>query len=198
MASYKNFSKKDRQRKDSTYGNSKQDGETTTINKQQIKGLHNNKDIILPMLSYFRYYPDRFIDFISTENSKIRLYFFQRLYLRVIMRYRKVFITATRGTSKSFLTHLAFVLKCIMYPNNKLFVCAPGKEQAAKITQECLDDVFSFFPALREEVKFYIQNKDYTKLIFYNGSRYDVVQMRDSARGGRKHIICDLLPVMAI
>ena len=69
---------------------------------------------------------------------------------------------------------------------NKVVCCAPGKEQAAKITQECLDDIFDFFPLLREEVKLYKKDKDYTKLIFYNGSKYDVVQMKDSARGGRR------------
>ncbi len=103
-----------------------------------------------------------------------------------MLRYRKVFLTATRGTSKSFLQNLAFVLKCIMYPRTKLFCCAVGKEQAAKITADCLNDIFEFYPALRAEVKTFIENKDYTKLIFYNGSKYDVVQMRDSTRGGRR------------
>ncbi len=86
----------------------------------------------------------------------------------------------------SFLQNLAFVLKCIMYPRIRLFCCAPGKEQAAKITADCLNDIFEFWPLLRNEVKRFIENKDYTKLIFYNGSRYDVVQMRDSTRGGRR------------
>ena len=86
----------------------------------------------------------------------------------------------------SFLQNLAFVLLCIMYPRTKLFCCAPGKEQAAKITQECLDDIFDFFPLLGEEVKIFKREKDYTKLVFYNGSKYDVVQMKDSSRGGRR------------
>jgi hypothetical protein len=102
------------------------------------------------------------------------------------MRYRKVFLTATRGTSKSFLQNLSFVLRCIMYPKTKLFTCAVGKEQAAKITADNLNDIFEFYPLLRQEVKTFTENKDYTKLIFHNGSRYDVVQMRDSTRGGRR------------
>ena len=106
------------------------------------------------------------------------------------MRYRKVFLTATRGTSKSYLQNLSFVLKCIMYSNTKLFTCAVGKEQAAKITADNLNDIFEHYPLLRNEVRTFVENKDYTKLIFHNGSKYDVVQMRDSTRGGRRYGGC--------
>ncbi len=186
MSSYNNFSKKDRARKDSNYNTNPDNFEVRKVNKDKIKSFEKLKPKWRELCSYFRFYPDRFIDFIQPDDAKIKLYFYQRIYLRIMFRFRKVFITATRGTSKSFLQNLAFVLLCIMYPRTKLFCCAPGKEQAAKITQECLDDIFDFFPLLREEVKLYKKDKDYTKLIFYNGSKYDVVQMKDSARGGRR------------
>lgn len=186
MASHKNYSKKDRQVKDSDTFKNPQNFETNKVNQNSIKNFADIKERWKEMCSYFRWYPDKFIDYISPPDCKIKLYFYQRVYLRIMMRYRKVFITATRGTSKSFLQNLCFVLKCVMYSNTKLFTCAVGKEQAAKITQDCLDDIFEFFPLLRDEVKIYTKNKDYTKLTFYNGSKYDVVQMRDSTRGGRR------------
>ncbi len=186
MASYNNFSLKDRARKDSNYNTNPDNFEVRKVNKKQIKDFQALKPKWRELCSYFRHYPDRFIDFIQPEDAKIKLYFYQRIYLRIMFRYRKVFITATRGTSKSFLQNLAFVLLCIMYPRTKLFCCAPGKEQAARITQECLDDIFEFFPLLKEEVKIFKREKDYTKLVFYNGSKYDVVQMKDSSRGGRR------------
>lgn len=138
------------------------------------------------LCSYFRWYPDKFLDFIKQPDSKISLYFYQRVYLRIMMRYRKVFITATRGTSKSYLQNLCFILKCIFYPKTKLFVTCVGKEQAAKISQDCIDDILDHYPFLNNEIKTFIRSKDYTKVIFHNGSRYDVVQMRDSTRGGRR------------
>lgn len=186
MTSHNNFSLKDRARKDSSYNTNPDNFEVRKVNKKQIKDFQTLKPKWRELCSYFRYYPDKFLDFIQPEDAKIKLYFYQRIYLRIMFRYRKVFITATRGTSKSFLQNLAFVLLCIMYPRTKLFCCAPGKEQAAKITQECLDDIFDFFPLLREEVKIFKREKDYTKLVFYNGSKYDVVQMKDSSRGGRR------------
>ncbi len=186
MSSYNNFSLKDRARKDSNFNTNPDNFEVRKVNKKQVKDFQALKPKWRELCSYFRYYPDKFLDFIQPEDAKIKLYFYQRIYLRIMFRYRKVFITATRGTSKSFLQNLAFVLLCIMYPRTKLFCCAPGKEQSAKITQECLDDIFDFFPLLREEVKIFKREKDYTKLVFYNGSKYDVVQMKDSSRGGRR------------
>lgn len=186
MSSYKFYSLKDRAKKDSTFNNNPENIETRSVNKNQIRDFQSLKPKWRELCSYFRHYPDKFLDFIQPEDAKTKLYFYQRIYLRIIFRFRKVFITATRGTSKSFIQNLAFVLLCIMYPRQKLFCCAPGKEQAAKITQECLDDIFEFFPLLRDEVKYFKKEKDYTKLIFFNNSKYDVVQMKDSARGGRR------------
>lgn len=187
MASHENYSLKDRARKDSNHNTNPDNFEVRKVNKNKIKDFQSLKPKWRELCSYFREYPDRFLDFVQPEDAKIKLYFYQRVYLRIMFRYRKVFITATRGTSKSFLQNLAFVLLCIMYPRQKLFCCAPGKEQAAKITQECLDDIFEFFPLLHEEVKIFKREKDYTRLVFYNGSRYDVVQMKDSSRGGRRY-----------
>lgn len=187
MSSYNKFSKKDRDRKDSEYSKNPQSKENRKTNEDQKEGFDKVREKWTMLCSYFRRYPDHFLDFIQPDDAKIKLYWYQRVYLRIIFRYRKVFLTATRGTSKSFLLNLAFVLLCIMYPRTKLFTTAVGKEQAAKITQECLDDIFDFFPLLRKEVKHYTASKDYTKLVFYNGSKYDVVQMRDSTRGGRRN-----------
>lgn len=135
----------------------------------------------------WRSYPDYFLDFIRDDNCKIRLFFFQRIFLRLIFRFRRVFITATRGTSKTYICILAMYLLCIFYPGIKLFLCAPGKEQAAKIGQEKLEDIWSHFPILKDEIVDYKKSKDYTKLVFRHGSRMDVVQQKDAARGGRRH-----------
>lgn len=187
LASHKNFSKKDRSNKDADSFRKPDLFETNNVNENRIKEFGMHKDKWRELLSYWREYPDKFIDYIKPQNSKINLYFYQRVYLRIMFRYRKVFLTATRGTSKSYLQNLAFVLLCIMYGGSKYFIVAPGKEQAAKISQQCLDDIFEHYPLLRSEVKTYQENKDYTRLIFYNGSKYDVVQMTDAARGGRRH-----------
>lgn len=138
---------------------------------------------------YWKNYPDRFLDFVKPPDSNINLYFYQRILLRLFFRYQKVFVTATRGFSKSYLAILSFYLKCIMHPGIKIFLVAPTKGQAASITQERLeDDIWVHFPLLRNEVKEYKKGIDYTKLLFYNNSKLDVVQIKDSTRGGRKNL----------
>lgn len=192
MASFKNFSKVDRAKKDGVIGkfNNINNTERTKVNENMTEAFSGSKEKWRELLSYYRAYPDRFIDACKDPDSKISLYFYQRVYLRIIFRYRKVFLTATRGTSKSYLQNMAFILLCIMYPGIKLFSCARIKEQAAKISQECINDIFDHYPLLRNEVKIFQENKDYTRLVFFNGSRYDVVQIQDSTRGGRRHGGC--------
>ena len=158
-------------------------------NKNIDNPIEANKKKWRMLISYFRWYPDKFLDFIKQPDSKISLYVYQRIYLRIMMRYRKVFITATRGTSKSYLQNLCFILKCIFYPRIRLFVTCSGKAQAAQISQQCIEDILDHYPFLKGEIdwKHTKFEKDYTRLVFHNGSKYDVVQMSDSSRGGRRH-----------
>ena len=77
--------------------------------------------------NFFIQYPDLFIDLITPSDSGFHLYFYQRLTLRVLMRYKYVFVTAPRAFSKSFLSIMAEMLQGIFIPNTKRFICAPGK-----------------------------------------------------------------------
>jgi len=79
------------------------------------------------MLSIFSAYPDIFLDFITPADSNFELFFYQRITLRAIMRYRDVYITAPRAFSKSFITILGLMLQCIFIPGTKRFICAPNK-----------------------------------------------------------------------
>jgi hypothetical protein len=137
--------------------------------------------------SYWRAYPDRFIDFIKPEACEIDLFFYQRVMMRILFRYQRVYFTFTRGTAKSFTQILALYLKCIMYPGAELFICAPGKEQAAKISQANIEKIWGFFPILQNEVDKVIFQNDYTKIYFHNGSKLEVIQVAQSARGGRNN-----------
>ena len=138
-------------------------------------------------LSLFRNYPDLFIDFILPKDSKFKLFFYQRVILRIMFRYRKTYFTLTRGSSKSFLQILALYLKCIMYPEIKLMITAPQKQMASAIAQQNIESIWSFMPILKHELRQIRFEKDYTKLIFHNGSVLDVVANNESSRGMRRH-----------
>ncbi|MFQ3543643.1 DNA-packaging protein [Halobacillus rhizosphaerae] len=162
---------------------------------ENVQGTNAGSNIsdLLPefadMLAYFQVYPDKFIDYILSEDSTFRLYPFQRIFLRIMARYKKVYITATRGTSKSFLNILSMYLKCIFFPNIKLSLVAPQKDQASQIAQQNIEAIWNFMPLLQKEIKPRGATfaKDYTRLKFLNGAVLDIVVASQGSRGLRRH-----------
>lgn len=145
------------------------------------------RPLIEKYLSLFTVYPDLFIDLITPKDSAFELYFFQRIYLRACMRYSYVFITAGRGTSKTFLAVLALYLRCIFQPNTKQFMCAPGKGQGMKISAEKIEEIWREFPLLKKEIIRENMSNTNVHLWFRNGSEFTIVAALDSERGGRRN-----------
>ena len=154
------------------------------LTKDRIEG---NRELYEKYCNYFTVYPDLFIDLITPSDSNFKLYEYQRLFLRACMRFRYHYCTAPRAFSKSFISILALYLKCMFQPRSKLFICAPGKEQSAKIAKEKLTELFDLFPILHNELAVENYGKDYIRLVFRNGSIFDVVGALDTTRGGRRH-----------
>lgn len=138
---------------------------------------------------FFTAYPDLFIDLITPVDSNFQLFFYQRIFLRACLRYRYHYCVAPRAFSKTFISILAMILKCIFQPGSKCFICAPKKEQGAKIAKEKVEEILDLFPLLRKELikDDYTSGSDYLKMVFRNGSVFDVVAALDSTRGGRRH-----------
>ena len=169
----------------------------TSIDKGVILNenyLQNNLNNIGDVMSIFTAYPDVYLDLIKPQDSSFTLFFYQRITLRALMRFKDIFVTAPRAFSKSFITILAMILQCIFIPGTKRFICAPNKTQAAQIAKEKIVEIYDRWPLLRKEViggeisdtpgNF---GKDYVTLKFRNGSQFDVVGALDSQRGGRRH-----------
>ena len=146
--------------------------------------------VIRQYISFWREYPDKFVDFLCGENKEnFQLYFYQRCFLRAAFRYRKIYTTFPRGYSKSFLSFLVLMLKCILYPGSHMFVTTGGKEQAAGIAKEKTDLLCKLIPGLKNELDLTRgktkTSKDNLELIFKNGSVLDVMAARQSSRGKR-------------
>lgn len=155
--------------------------------------LKEHFDEIGEVLNIWTAYPDIYLDCIKPEDSNFELFFYQRITLRSIMRYKDIYITAPRAFSKSFITILGLILQCIFIPGTKRFICAPNKIQSAQIAKEKIVEIYDRWPLLKKEViggdvtdtpgNF---GKDYVTLKFRNGSQFDVVGALDSQRGGRR------------
>ena len=156
--------------------------------------IERHEKEISELMDIYIAYPDLYLDTIKPVDSTMELFFYQRIVLRAIMRFKEVYVVACRAFSKSFITILALILQCIFIPGTKRFICAPNKNQAAQIAKEKIYEIYERWPLLRKEViggnisdtpgNF---GKDYVTLKFRNGSQFDVVGALDSQRGGRRH-----------
>ena len=156
-------------------------------NKESLSTFESVKDDFGKYVSLWRQCPDLFIDFITPKNSKFKLFFYQRVFLRTAIRSKYFYATFTRAFSKSFLSILILHIKLILYPGISLFICSGGKGQAANIAKEKIEEIWEKFPALKREIKDYQFQKDYVKIITHSGSKLDIVAVRESTRGGRRH-----------
>lgn len=147
-------------------------------------------DNIRHLISFYREYPDLLVDFMKGEDSTFNFYFYQRIFIRVVMRHRYVYATFPRAYSKSFLSMMVLMLRCILYPNSHLFVTTGGKEQAASITVAKIEEICRLLPGLSNEINWARgaskKSKNDAEYKFKNGSSIDVLAAKESSRGQRR------------
>ena len=152
--------------------------------------LSENLEGLRKLIGFFREYPDIFVDFIKGTECNFKFLFYQRIFLRAIMRHRYVYGVFPRAFSKSFLSMMALMIRCMLYPNSHLFVTTGGKEQAASITIAKVQEICKLIPALSNEINWdrgvSTKAKDNVKYVFKNGSVIDILAARQSSRGQRR------------
>ena len=159
--------------------------------------VEEHRETMEKMVTLFTLYPDYLIDVITPGDSYFKLYFYQRVFLRVCMRFREVSGTFPRAYSKSFLDFLAMNVRGIMQPRSKGFTCADTKKQAAQIVEEKTNEIYRMWPFLVNELnisdvdkakkKYGNMGSDYAELKFRNDSQIDIVNTGNAGRGGRRH-----------
>ena len=152
--------------------------------------LDAQMDNLRKRIAFYRQYPDLFIDDIKGPDCTFKFYFYQRVFLRIVMRHRYVYATFPRAYSKSFLSMMALMIRCILYPNSHLFVTTGGKEQAASITVAKIEEICHLIPALKGEINWERgvskKSKNDVKYIFKNGSVIDILAATERSRGQRR------------
>lgn len=159
------------------------------ISKERIEAVMDN---IRTLISFFRAYPDYLLDILRDPNSNFNMTPYQRILLRIMMRYRNIYATFPRGYSKSFYAMISNYLKCMLYPNSKGFVVSPGKNQSTQIVTEKVTEIWTIWPGLRAEIReghgiedSKMQNNLFI-LRFKSGSFFDVLACSERTRGARR------------
>lgn len=153
--------------------------------------------IIRKYTAFWREYPDLFVDFLvrgtrtEPKEGEFKFFFYQRVFLRCVMRYQYVYAVFPRAYSKSFLSVMALMVRCILYPGVHLFVTSGGKEQGASILHDKVNEICDLIPSFKREIDWgrgkSQESKDKVRYVFKNGSVLDNLAARESTRGQRRH-----------
>ena len=171
-----------------------------SIKRKKIGISPERVDAVLPevrkYVAFWRDYPDLFVDFMvaggrEPREDDFKFYFYQRVFLRSVMRYQYVYAVFPRAYSKSFLTVMALIVRCILYPGVHLFVTSGGKEQGASILHDKVNEICQLIPTFKREIDWgrgkSVEGKDKVRYIFKNGSVLDNLAARETTRGQRRH-----------
>lgn len=168
----------------------------STFKKQEIteERLRAQLNNLRAQIAFYREYPDLLVDFMASLNpddvAPFKFYTYQRIFLRIAMRHRYVYATYPRAFSKSFLSMMILMLRCILFPGSHLFVTTGGKEQAASITVSKIEEICRLIPAFHNEIKWgrgeSKKSKNDAEFLFKNGSVIDILAAKESSRGQRR------------
>jgi hypothetical protein len=158
------------------------------ISEERLDGV---LDRLRSVIAFWREYPDLFVDYMCGDNSQnFHLYHYQRVFLRACIRYKYTYFVFPRAYSKSFLSFLVLIIRCILFPGAKLFVTTGGKEQAASIAKEKVDEICNLIPGFAREIDWTPgktrTSKDMVTYEFKSGSTLDVMAARQASRGKRR------------
>lgn len=158
--------------------------------------IQRDLGLLRKLIAYWRVYPDKFVDYLCSlnPNNTFKFFFYQRLYLRAMLRYKHCYLVCPRGFSKSFLAVLALMIKCILYPGSNVFVVSGGKEQSAGILSSKINELCRLIPALEKEIIWDTRKsntartrdtRDSAVYTFRNHSSLENVAMTEKTRGRR-------------
>ena len=167
------------------------DWDADSLKEHILDNIKDYRDLI----AYWRVYPDRLIDYyLSLGNPyNFSLFYYQRVFLRCLFRHKYVFATFVRAWSKSFMSVMALMLMCILYPGAKIATAAGGKQQSAEILRDKCLEICKLIPAMEREIVWDTrgtraqtrQTKDSVIYSFVNGSSLENVAANENTRGRR-------------
>ena len=113
---------------------------------------------------------------------------FQAIILYQMFNNANTTYIASRSQGKTWLTAVACVCYCILYPGSIVVVSSGVKSQSFEIFQK-ISKLYKDCPILREEILFMTESKQDPKVEFKNGSQVLTAVSSDNSRGMRAHFL---------
>ena len=120
-------------------------GQARAANYDEISG-----DNWALLLSYWRWYPDRMLAVLEGEDSDYTLALIQAINIRVMARYQQVFITGSRGTTKTYSSFLSKMSEGVLWPGELMRYFGPSLKQTAEIADATFTQIRKNYPALAD------------------------------------------------
>ena len=131
------------------------------------------------LVSYWRWYPDKFLDLIESETADYSLEIVQRVNMRAFCRYQTVFITGSRGTTKTYVAFLGDnMVKGALWPGIQLSYYGPTLKQTADICAKAWKQAEKNYPVLCSMWNVVSMGADRFILETPFGSRISITAMR--------------------
>lgn len=151
--------------------------EAFTYDEQFLKNAIN-------WIAFWRKYPFHFCKYYLGINLKP----FQCVLLYQMMNNTNFCFIAARGLSKTWLTAVFCICRCILYPGTKVVIASGVRSQAFEVFIK-INDLYRDCPMLREEILFKTESKIDPLIEFKNGSTIATVTANDNSRGARANLL---------
>lgn len=100
------------------------------------------------LLSYWVWYPDRMLAVLQGPEADYSLTIIQVIIQRAFARYKEVFITGSRGTTKTYNAVLSKLMDGVLWVGEKIRYFGPSLKQTADIVQGAYRQICKNYPAL--------------------------------------------------
>lgn len=158
-------------------------GQARAANYDEISG-----DNWALLLSYWRWYPDRMLAVLEGEDSDYTLALIPAINIRVMARYQQVFITGSRGTTKTYSSFLSKMSEGVLWPGELMRYFGPSLKQTAEIADATFTQIRKNYPALADHWLKTQNAKETFEMKTETGSEFTITTMR----GDNSHqVLCE-------
>lgn len=142
-----------------------------------------NKKSAALLVSFFRWYPDYYLDLIRSDRADHKLELLQRVILRIMARYRNSHITGCRGGTKTYLMNAEKQIEGTLFPGEKMGYTAPVQKQGANLGSDAYKELDRDYPLLTYNWKIKNDRDDKFRIVTNYGSEFTMY----IPRGANKH-----------
>ena len=154
--------------------------------EDSVTSFEKNLEKYIDLVSFIRWYPDRFLDMIHPLEGGITLHYDQRVFLRSVVRFTSIYGVFIRAWGKTFLEVLAMFIVAIAFPGINLCLTAQTKEAAAKLLKDKYNEVIRHYPMMKNEIFDHHFQQNDADIIFTNGSVINILANSQTSKGQRR------------